>query len=127
MKRNIEKINQLADRIEECEEVEISEHTMDMELSFSMNFHSYSCGYPACIAGHLEVMQGRKYGTSLDVARDLGISVRQADELSCPAYSHASFSHIRGQRGFITKDHAVAVLRNLRDTGEVDWQIGKSP
>ena len=128
MKRNIERINQLADRIEECEEVDEMDHQRSMGPSFTMSDVAYPCGSPACIMGHAKDMLGVLARASDELlAKDLGISVLQATELSAPDHEYADYGLVAGDFGFITKDHAVAVLRYLAATGEVDWKIGKSP
>lgn len=127
MKRNIEKINQLADRIEKCEEVEDHNHAQGMGPSFTMSDVTYACGSPACILGHAKAMHGNFAGCYTDsLAKDLGISVGRAGELSAPEHEYAEYQATEGDKGFITKNHAVAVLRNLAATGEVDWKIGES-
>ena len=59
MKRNIERINQLADRIEACDEVEIDAHKAAMGPSFTMSAGNYLCGSAACFVGHNQEMHGR--------------------------------------------------------------------
>ena len=122
MKRNIERINQLADRIEECEEVHLRHHGPDMGPSFTMNNISYACGSPACIMGHAQAMHCREVLAS----EFLGITMLEVDELCSPLHVHADYTAAAGDKGFITKQHAVAVLRNLAATGEVNWKIGAS-
>ena len=131
MKRNTELINQLADRIEKCKEVELNAHKSDMGPSFTMFAGNYPCGAAACIVGHNQDMHGRAVirfnaATLSTLAADLGIGVSEAHELCAPISHFASYISSKGDPWHITKHHAVAVLRNLAATGEVDWKIGSS-
>ena len=83
MKLQTERINQLADRIEQCKEVEIDAHTSDMGPAFSMCSSKYSCGSPACILGHWNAIRDSTTTamTRFDyasLASDLGITRMQA-------------------------------------------------
>ena len=127
MKLNIEVINQLADVIEQCEEVEQRLHKWGMVgPAFNMQKAHYRCGAPACLIGHNASMHGRTrtalFG-NLEIADDLGITEKQADELTAPQHDYADYYVNPGSQGFITKDHAAAVLRHLADEGVVDWSI----
>ena len=128
MKRNIEKINQLADRIEKCEDVEDWNHKPELGPSFTMSDEQYECGAPACIMGHFFAMEGHNQSQNpLHVFRRLGISPLQGNELCFPKNSYAHYKAPHSvPESHITKAHAVAVLRNLAATGEVDWKIGSS-
>ena len=128
MELNTEAINELADRIEQCEQVEFRDRKRGMVgPAFTMSQIQYDCGAPACLMGHNAVLHGRSCADlvgDLDIAADLGITKEQADELCSPEYVYADYFVYPEDRAFITKSHAVAVLRNLADTGEVDWKIG---
>ena len=106
-----ERINQLADRIEQCKEVEIDAHTSDMGPAFSMYSSKYKCGSPACIQGHWCAMH---YGPTLErtnysyvsLASDLGITSEKALELYTPIRRFALYCtterirlHHQGSRG----------------------------
>ena len=121
-----EAINALADRIEACEEVEFSKAKPGMNPAFNMSAVRYPCGAPACMIGHNDAMHGRGDSRSTDIvfAGDLGITDDQADELCAPQRGHAHYMDPIDARGFITKAHAVAVLRYLANTGRVDWAHG---
>ena len=130
MKLQTERINALADRIEQCEEVNMIDHQPHMGLAFSMRYCVYPCGAPACILGHNHAMYSRTerdiIGYSFNLlANDLGITKDQAFELCAPNNGFATFSALPGWPGWITKRHAVDVLRHLANTGEVDWSINK--
>ena len=130
MKRQADVINQLANRIEQCDEVRMKAHKRGMGPAFTMLQASYSCGSPACILGHAH---GMLHKTTTSIAKyyyrtfaaDLGIHADKALELYAPINEFASFLAGPSNPRWITKAHAVAVLRHLADTGEVDWRIGK--
>ena len=128
MTLNTEAINQLADRIEQCEQVEMSDHKPGrVGPAFTMRKVAYVCGAPACLMGHNAAMHGRNSTSvfgNLEIAADLGITETQAHELCAPQNAYADYFACPDEPTFIAKDHVVAVLRNLRDTGEVDWKIG---
>ena len=83
------------------------------------------CGEPSCIAGHVLVANlSRSYGPRgpmPDAAFVLGLEDEQGKELFMPSYLTYHFMAISGKKGWITAEHAVAVLEHLRDHGEVDW------
>ena len=129
MELNTEVINKLADRIEKCEQVDPPDHEWGrVGPAFTMRQISYRCGSPACIIGHNAALHGRNVPpliTNLEVVADLGITEDQSEELTAPQHrDYADYWAHPGDPGFITKDHAVAVLRHLADTGEVEWMIG---
>ena len=95
--------------------------------AFTMSQIQYDCGAPACLMALNAVLQGRDCADlfeSRDVADDLGITVDQAEKLCKPEYPYADYFVRPGEPAFITKAHAVAVLRNLATTGSVEWKIG---
>ena len=93
---NTKRILEVAALVEQCEE-------------FSM------CSY--CIAN---ICSNVPYGGDQDTIEvDLGLSSEEAGRLYAPLYWTAGPS----QAGFITKEHAAAVLRNLAATGNVDWSV----
>ena len=129
MKLQTERINQLADRIEQCKEVELGDYKPAMGLAFTMHSSKYSCGSPACILGHWNAIRDSTTTamTRFDyasLASDLGITRMQAAELYAPIHCFAHFAAPPREFGHITKHHAAAVLRHLADTGKVDWIIG---
>lgn len=121
---NIERINALADLIEQQPQ---SLH--DDQPGFNMNRFVHHCGTPSCIAGWAawEALQrpaniqetwreGERYRDVEDEAREyLGIDAETAGRL------------FWGTDGIklepITKEQAARVLRHLAQTGEVDWSI----
>ena len=120
-----ETINRLADRIEQCRDVDIDDHEPDDGRAFTMRSETYNCGSPACILGHQRDMAGKgKQSESMEwagFAADLGITHEQARDLCGPVGKEAHYQAKPGWSTHITARRAVAVLRHLRDTGEVDW------
>lgn len=114
---NRERIRELADVIEKLPHTEI-----DDASGFNMGNYVHVCGTPCCIAGWtVAVAKGWETITwrvaYYDVAANhLGLTGQQAEDLFRP------FSHVRLQD--VTPAHAAAVLRNLADTGVVDWSVG---
>lgn len=130
MKLQTETIKGLADRIEACDEVTMDEHQPYVGPAFTMRYAVYPCGAPACLLGHNQIMHGRTAKKTISYsigvfANDLGINKDQAFELCAPRNGSAKFAALPSDPGWITKRHAVAVLRHLANTGEVDWSIGK--
>ena len=133
MELQVEKINLLADIIENCKEVLLQDHEPGNDRrSFSMESAWYECGAPACLLGHNHAMHGRtrrsikrvSHQNNLDaIAYDLGLTYSQAAELCVPTHNYAQYTAAPGDPGFITTEHAAAVLRNLADEGRVEWDI----
>ena len=88
------------------------------------------CGTPGCIAGWAIVYGDRKNEplSYLRACTILGLNVDQADDLFVPEEEDAcyradtvTFDGASDDPRFISKDRAVAQLRHLAATGEVDW------
>ena len=125
MTLNTKAIDRLADLIEQCESVEFQDHEQGMGLSFTMLDLSYPCGTPACLLGHHNTLQGRHPhdGTVTLMSEEIGISREDAMDLCAPTGDDADYRLPSPFPGHITKGHAVAVLRYLANTGEVDWEV----
>lgn len=122
---NVENILKVADAIEQ--------HSIP-DLGFNMRallndadeevptHFSEPCQTVACIAGWAHVASGgseseRSHEVIWDTAMGwLGISAPDARKLFVPTELLGSFTKIK-------PDEAVAVLRHLAKTGEVDWSI----
>ena len=88
--------------------------------SFCMEATNHPCGSPACLAGWTdELWNPDKYPDPLGIA-----GTGREMELFEPREPWATYFHRPHQDGFITSEHAAAVLRNLAETGEVDWTVG---
>ena len=139
MNRNEEKIRRLADLVEACQDVTTDDHEPNSGPAFSMAQTWYECGSPACLLGHNHAMHGRtmrsiqvtqgyyplgpSHNNVVALAEDLGLTYAQAVELGMPEHSHAHYARKPGSSGWITAEHAGAVLRNLADEGKVEWDI----
>lgn len=110
---NVELLNELADYIEKSDK---RRHRLK---AFRMNIYFYSCGTPACIAGHLLAMKGVSLSDFLArrsvPTKELGISHEQEQELCYPHYNPYAQTADAGK--------AARVLRHLAATGIVDWTI----
>lgn len=128
---NVENINRVADAIETGELVKRGIGFNMISLALKSNTtdvdHFHACNTVACIAGwayaisHPKISPGRLAGAALGAetiqrgaASFLGIGRDVAIWLFFP---------IAYDWGGITPAHAVAVLRHLARTGEVDWSI----
>ena len=98
---NTKRILEVAALVEQCDE-------------FSM------CSY--CIA---DICSNVPYGGDQDTIEvDLGLSCEEAGRLYAPLQPGVNWMVGPNQDGFITKEHAAAVLRHLAATGTVDWSVG---
>lgn len=110
---NVERIRQLADIIEKQPHT-----TVDAPSGFHMEAVLHECRTPCCIAGWANhTFGGRESATTYDAAKHLGISEDERERLFFARGTRLSFDAI-------TPAHAAAVLRNLADTGTVDWSVG---
>ena len=124
MKLQVEKINRLADIVEACQDVTIDDHEPVSGLSFTMERENYACGAPGCILGHNAAAHGRSllgWTAMADIAIDLGITQGQAQQLCAPEFPNADYQDTPGQPGYISAARAAACLRNLAETGQVNW------
>jgi len=120
---NVENILKVADAIEK--------HSIP-DLGFNMSYafdavgpeddrSGHSCGTVACIGGWTNVVLAKSGNLPIAAAqRRLELTDRQADALFYP------LGYWRVDNDY-TPSQAVAVLRHLAATGEVDWTIQPSP
>lgn len=89
------------------------------------------CGTVACIGGsasHIaseDINLDGGYDEIMDWIMD-GVpssSQPEASELFEPDFEHASWLAAHGSKNHITRDRAIRVLENLRNTGDLDWTI----
>ena len=95
-------------------------------------FH-HACDTPRCIAGHTFVLAVKDDGFEIEIVngetdygiakRYLGLDRHAADRLFQPTGDDAYYAAEAGDDGFVTVEHAVAVLRNLADNLEIDWSV----
>ena len=92
---------------------------------FSMREFMNECGSPSCIAGYALHAHGEEIDGVPDVAGRagelLGLSERQQRLLFEPNIACAWFDAEEGHSDWISRPHALACLRNLRETGRVSW------
>ena len=114
-----DRILKLADTIEKCENWDGQEEAgLHLDNCFTMEFVEFDCGTPACLMGWVTYLFG---GT---IEQALGIHNFQGDHLAVPDNRHAYWAAEPGSSRHISAKRAAAVLRNLVDTGKVDWRIG---
>ena len=86
------------------------------------------CGSPACIAGWtlaLFTSEANESGhvNGIDMAcAVLGLTSRQTDALFTPDTKTAFFHAEEGSPRYISRDRAVRQLRQLAETGKVNWR-----
>ena len=110
---NIENIEKLASVIENQPDVKYGE-----KEGFCMAGSQHPCGSPACIEGwSWEILDD---GTD----NALEISYSNASRLMSPDNANANYMVTDPENPkFITAKRAAKVLRNLAETGEVNWSI----
>ena len=95
--------------------------------TFDMSVYSHTGDTSGCIAGHAAALAGADLANYShlnlhDTARAwLGLSEEQANTLFAPVEVEADCAARETDHNFVTKRHALAVLRHLADTGNVDW------
>ena len=121
-----EKIVRLANHLDKC--VVNNNYNGGDPIShktFRMSNVVYSCGSPACIAGHacaLELSEPPSNMISMDWAGlQLGLSRYKQDLLFHPTLPYAHYRAQEREAGFISPKRAAGCLRLLAETGEVLW------
>lgn len=120
-----DRIRKLADVVEKCEMRNNCSASDSNENYFNMAITHFDCGAPACIAGWAEHLFGSEDYPSMDsLAKDLlGLDRAKSQVLFAPSQPGAYFLAGSDSDSYITAKHAAAVLRNLADTGRVDWNV----
>ena len=122
---NKKRILELADKIDG---LPLPNDPETYKSSFDMGVVSHRCGSPSCIAGqalHMFDDIGKPDGYRMMAACEcLGLEPDAGNALFAPNNDYACFDARIGEPGFVTPKHAAAVLRNLAETGEVDWTVG---
>ncbi len=122
---NKERILALADLIEKLPKGSV----YGEKSGFDMTDFSHHCGTPACIGGWA---RWEHFGRPDDIASEIVASQLSYSEVAAgylgidlEATAEELFypPTIDNWQG-ITPQHAAAVLRNLVETGEVDWNAG---
>ena len=91
------------------------------ECTWDEEFGEHPCGTAACIMGHVHSINEQPMNIFL------GISSRQVADITMPEEEYAHFMAKPGEEGYITKSHAVRMLKKLLETGKVDWKGTKNP
>ena len=90
--------------------------------TFDMRTPFHESGSPACLLGHAKALaRVRGWDIYSPGGRLLGLNPQQIDKLYSPDGSF-HFHSEPNQGNFITQPHAIACLRHLAETGEVDWE-----
>ena len=116
---NSKRLMILADRIDGLPYVGWNEAVRERP-GFNMGFSHYGCQTPACLAGWARV----EFGASPIEA--LNLTEREFWALAAPENKYADYTARPGDQGFITSQHAAAVLRHAANTGKIDWSVGKA-
>ena len=133
---NKENIQSFIEHLEKSKTFSMHEKRWDgrVDTSYSKGRkHLEGCGSPACIVGHFKHWKRKEYGdkrgnVSAIYFKDFfGISVDQCIEIYKPRYTYADSSCFPHEEGYITKGHALRMLKKLLKTGEVDWKGTKKP
>lgn len=130
---NVENILKVADAIEGHTIRKLGFHMGDWVTSGYDDLSGQQCGTTACIAGWTSLLMSRRKAAprspsvflfTRDVMSEasawLDLDYHSADDLFYAVNSPVD-------RHKITSSQAVAVLRNLAETGEVDWGLALSP
>ena len=128
---NRERLLELADTIENLPSVDENETITPIpsdKRAFGMNLTHHKCGTPSCIAGwtwhmYFDASPRSLFNYAL-VRHALDLTDEQALELFVPKNDRAIYGVSEDCIEFITAPWAAAVLRNLAETGEVDWTVG---
>ena len=104
------------------------------EGQFDMGRLFHGCGTPACIAGYAAALamdedpqiEDENWDIESAASAFLGIDEYQESQLFFPhILGIARIAAMPGDRDFVTRDHALAVLRNFAETDVINWRIGK--
>lgn len=125
---NREKLAELADVLES-----VPENSFKMSMYFRRTvIESNICNTAACVAGWTYAAftgdSDFKYATEPKVrrvaAQILELSSPETSALFAPEYPYASFSaRFPYSLGYITRDHAVQVVRYAARTGLIEWNL----
>jgi hypothetical protein len=121
---NKENILKLANHIESLRHIGDDEALGQGVEGFNLNREVFTCGTPACIAGwavsfqrHTNQIADDEEFTN-DAMKYLGVNEYEYDDLCYPFYAKAISSF-----DDVTPAQAAKVLRNLAETGVVDWDV----
>lgn len=97
--------------------------------TFRMRNYVNDCGTPACVCGFvLFANMSKKKFAAINVAwneilanRILGLSKKEATRMFRPTFVTANFKSLPYEKGHITADMAVEMLRRAQLTQKVTW------
>ena len=112
---------------------QIARDILDHKDDFNMNTGFHSCGTPACLAGfcavRLKISKDEYYTTEKNPREfindyfNIPSKITSSNSLFAPDNEYGSWGVLKGNKGFITPEHAASVLYYLADTGEIDWSV----
>ena len=82
---------------------------------------NHPCGTPACIQGLSRSLSKRA------VSGFIGLPFSKETRITMPETEYANYMAKPGDKNYITKEHAIRMLKNLLTTGEIDWERTKNP
>ena len=125
---NKEKILKLADFIEQSDS--FSMHRLfwirEDASSYGTGIKNTESGCPACILGHLRVMEGSyPDDQQITVCSNLGVSACEHHAICEPdsEEENVSYRACPDEKDYITQSMAVVMLRNFVDTRKVEWRV----
>jgi len=112
-------VQKLIDHLEHLDNSPQSECGFDMNYQADNREHSnHCCGSACCIGGHAALLlEDENLSPETALSRLCEIPEEDADRLCWPGSGE---SHVEYK--WVSLHDALGVLRNYRDTGEVDWQ-----
>ena len=123
---NKEKIVKLADFIEKSDSFSMHQaywHPSNRD-HYKGDIKNTKAGCPACILGHLRVMEGYSPDDEgLTATQLLKISGETSHGMVTPTSAVADYAAFPRDSNYITKTMACSMLRNFVKTGEVEWRV----
>ena len=126
---NKEKILKLADFIEKSDSFSMHWPWWDAKgrEDYGEGIENTEDGCPACILGHLRVMEGNAANCEEQTASSFfGVSRQKAKDIISPIsipYKARYRSTPNDKDTYISKTMACNMLRNFVQTGEVEWRV----
>jgi len=118
---NTENILQLAD------EIERQEHAKTDEMKgwgFNMAYFRHDCGTPCCIAGFAAEHVRRNVGEQVEMITEVARKWLEIDRSTALSLFIPDVLERHGVRlSDITPAMAARTLRNLAETGRVEWNV----
>ena len=133
---NVEFINKVADMIEGTHHVIEDSQPYGADYNFTedviprffcMNYETFDCGAPACIYGFACAVKG-KYVDRLDSSSTMVFHLKEMFDIDInDARTIYNPVGLPMPLRDIIPEMAVAMLRKLAETGDVDWQAHRTP